>query len=207
MLSWQNGGRAWGLATLFDLGFSSLLPPQARFPWWAHWVVNWLFEALEEAKWRYVGFRNKINKWLNHSPAISSVSLPWGQLHSFARSLSAPCYQLLLRFWWVTKWLTWASVSALSPRQQAPAFVVEPEGWRGLSQPPWTPGGGQSPLLDPVLFCCSSSVFPARLEPGWWKECPLGKVTVRALLLRPRQVLWRNPRLVPGRRQDFWLEI
>lgn len=32
------GPGAW--QPLFDLGFPSLLPPQARFPWWAHWAVN-----------------------------------------------------------------------------------------------------------------------------------------------------------------------
>lgn len=29
-----------GLATLFDLGFTLLLPSQSWFPWWAHWAVN-----------------------------------------------------------------------------------------------------------------------------------------------------------------------
>lgn len=78
------------------------------------------------------------------------------------------------------------------------------KGFPSRLRPLWE---GKALHLTLLLFCCSSSVFPAPSEPGWWKECPLGKVSVRALLLRPRQVLWRNPRLVPGRRQDFWLEI
>lgn len=96
------------------------------------------------------------------------VSLPWGQLHSCARSLSAPCRQLLLRFWRVTKWLTKAlglspsSSKALKWRdsreawpsecQHVPAFAAEWGEVRNTSPPTrrhlgWRKGGLLCDLL------------------------------------------------------------